>query len=100
MEKNSQSPTTRRATRAAVVRLACGAVLLGLLFWVWYCWAADYGYSAVSGTYTFHENGEHSTLVLLESRVFRQELSRSGVVERAEGTWRRFGEGDRKSTRL
>jgi len=93
MEENSQSPTTRWARRAAAVRLACWAFLLGLLFWVWYCWAADYGYSAVSGTYMFHENGERSTLVLSESRVFHQELSRSGTVERADGTWRRSGEG-------
>lgn len=92
MEENSQLATTRRVTRAAMVRLACSAVLLGLLFWVWYCWAADYGYSAVSGTYTFHDDREHSTLVLLESRVFQQELSHSGTVERAEGTWRRGGE--------
>lgn len=93
MEKNSQSPTTRRTTRAAMVGLACSAIVLGLLFWVWYCWAADYGYAAVSGTYTFDRNGQRATLILLESRVFHQEVNHSGTVERADGTWRRSGEG-------
>lgn len=87
-----QSPTNRRLTRVVMVRLACGAALFLLVFWVWYCWAADYGYGAVSGTYVFRNDGEHSTLVLLSSRVFHQELVRSGTVERVDGTWRRVGE--------
>jgi len=76
-----------------MVQLACWAVLIVLLFWVWYVWAADYGYTALSGTYTFSRSGQQSTLVLFSSRVFHQELSHSGTVERAEGTWRRIGEG-------
>jgi hypothetical protein len=93
MENNQQLLRSRQPTGTAIVGLACGAVLLGVLFWVWYVWAADYGYAAVSGTYTFDGNGEHSTLVLLESRVFQQELRHSGTIKRAEGTWRRTGEG-------
>jgi hypothetical protein len=93
MGNNSQFLRSRPQTRPAIVRLACGAILLGLLFWFWYRWAADYGYRAISGTYIFHDNGEQATLVLLESRVFRQELSHPGTVEQAEGTWRRVGEG-------
>jgi hypothetical protein len=93
MVNGSQFPTIRGVTRVAMVRLACGAVLLGLVFWVWYCWAADYGYAAVSGTYVFGGDGQQSTLVLLENRVFEQELRLSGTVERVHGTWRRVGEG-------
>ena len=63
------------------------------MLWAWYCWAADYGYSAVAGTYVFVDNGQQSVLVLLDNRVFRQELRRSGRVARAQGTWRRVGEG-------
>ena len=76
-----------------VGQLACGTILLALLCWLWYCWAADYGYSAVSGTYNFSGDGEQSTLVLRENRVFRQELNHSGTVDRAQVTWRRVGEG-------
>jgi hypothetical protein len=76
-----------------MIRLALGAVLLGLLFWGWYLWVADYGYAAISGTYVFRNDGQYSTLVLSKNRVFHQELSSSGNVQRAEGTWRREGEG-------
>jgi hypothetical protein len=93
MVNGSQFPTNRGVTRVAMVRLACGAVLLGLVFWVWYCWAADYGYAAVAGTYVFGDDGQQSTLILLDNRVFEQERRLSGTVERIHGTWRRVGEG-------
>lgn len=70
-----------------------GIAVLALLFWAWYMTAADYGYKAVSGKYTFTGNGEVSTLILTPDRSFRQELSRSGTVEHAQGSWRRIGEG-------
>ncbi len=88
-----QVPSGRRSRSATIGKLVCGLVLLALLYWLWYWWAADYGYGAVSGTYHFAKGGEQSTLVLSENRTFRQELNRSGTVERAEGAWRRVGEG-------
>ena|SRR6202035_1176614 len=77
----------------ASVRVTGGILLLILVFWVWYSVAADYGYSAVSGTYTFRLNGEASTLVLRKDHTFQQELTHQGRVERAQGNWRRIGEG-------
>src|SRR3954466_11303941 len=93
MRDVSQVAMGPRSRRDAVARLSVGAVLLGLLFWAWYCWAADYGYGAVSGTYIFRIDDQWSTLVLSRDRAFRQEVSRSGTVQRAEGSWRRVGEG-------
>jgi len=79
---------------AFFARVACGILFsVILLFWVWYSVAADYGYNAVSCTYTFASNGERSTLVLKPDHSFQQELSKQGKVERATGTWRRIGEG-------
>lgn len=73
---------------------AIGTVFfLALLGWVWYSITADYGYRAVSGTYSFQLQGETSTLVLKEDRSFQQELAYGGKVERASGKWRRIGEG-------
>lgn len=93
VNKNSPLLGSRHPIGAAIIRLACGTVLPALLFWVWYCWAADYGYTAVSGTYGFQGDGERSTLVLLQNRAFQQERSHAGNVDRAEGTWQRAGEG-------
>lgn len=75
-----------------VLRVSCGIFLAIALFFLWYSVAADYGYKAVSGTYTFASNEERSTLVLKSDRSFQQELSKHGKVERATGTWRRIGE--------
>ena len=77
----------------ASARVAGGLLLMIGVFWVWYCVAADYSYGAVSGTYTLRLNGETSTLILDKDRTFQQELSRDGKVERAQGNWRRLGEG-------
>ena len=93
MKNISQSPARGPWATVAIVRVACSAVLLALLFWAWYTWAADYGYSAVSGTYVFSNNGQQSTLVLSANREFHQELTHSGTVQRSVGTWRRVGEG-------
>jgi hypothetical protein len=65
-----------------------------IVFWVWYTVAADYGYRAVSGTYVLRRDGETSTLVLRQDRSFQQELTQDGKRTRAQGTWRRFGEGN------
>jgi hypothetical protein len=88
----SHLPSARRPTIQTVGKLACGGIILAALFWCWYCWAADYGYSALSGSYSFSGGGDESVLVLVKNRVFRQELNHSGVVEHAQGTWQRHGE--------
>jgi hypothetical protein len=75
-----------------VLRVSFGIFIAIAIFFLWYSAAADYGYRAVSGTYTFTSNEERSTLVLKSDRSFQQELSRHGKVERATGTWRRIGE--------
>jgi hypothetical protein len=75
------------------VRMGCGVTLALALLWCWYWVAADYSYKAVSGTYTFHDDGESSTLVLRPDRSFQQDLSRDGKIEHTGGTWRRIGEG-------
>jgi hypothetical protein len=62
-------------------------------FCVWYYIAADYDYSAVAGTYTLQENGETSTLALRRDRTFVEDLYVQGKVMRAQGRWRRVGEG-------
>jgi hypothetical protein len=80
-------------TRTIFARLALGILLSIILFWVWYSVAADYVYSAVAGTYTLQQSGETSTLVLRPDRSFLQEVTRAGRVERAQGSWRRIGEG-------
>jgi hypothetical protein len=74
-------------------RLALVILLSIIVFWVWYSVAADYGYAAVSGTYTLQRGDETSTLVLRPDHSFQQEISRAGKVERAQGSWRRIGEG-------
>jgi hypothetical protein len=66
--------------------------ILGLLvfcYWV----VADYGYSAVSGTYILRTNGETSTLLLRKDRSYEQELVHDGKTNHARGNWYRFGEG-------
>lgn len=83
----------RQGGNPSIVQAVLVGILVAVAFWFWYCWAADYGYSAVSGTYTFDGDGERCTLVPLENRVFRQELRHAGTVERAQGRWRRIGEG-------
>jgi hypothetical protein len=64
-----------------------------VVFWVWYSVAADFSYRAVSGKYTLKVDGETSVLVLNQDQTFQQVLSSHGKTERAEGSWRRVGEG-------
>jgi hypothetical protein len=78
-------------TNSARVSGVC--VLLVLCFVLWYTVASDYGDAVTSGTYHLAQNGETSTLVLKPDHSFQQELNKLGNVERAAGTWRRFGEG-------
>lgn len=73
-------------------KIVLASLLIGVL-WIWCCVAADYGYRAVSGTYTFEQGPERSTLILHRDQLFEQELKKAGQVERTHGTWRRTGEG-------
>src|SRR5271165_1875686 len=75
------------------VRAALVGLSLIIAFFVWYRLAADYGYSALSGTYTFVSNRERSTLVLKQDRTFEQKLINDGKVQLVKGNWRRIGEG-------
>jgi len=75
------------------VQMGCGIVLFLALFGCWYVVASDYGYHAVSGTYTFQSDGESSTLTLRQDQTFQQDLNRGGTVQHSQGNWRRIGEG-------
>ena len=76
-----------------VVRVGTASALLLLAFVLSYTIAADHGDGVTSGTYHFAQNGETSTLVLKPDHSFQQELHRAGKTGRAEGVWRRMGEG-------
>lgn len=80
-------------TKSIFDRVALAILLSIVVFVAWYSVAADYGYAAVSGTYVLHHDQEISTLVLKPDRTFEQEVRRGGKVERAQGNWRRIGEG-------
>jgi len=75
------------------VRIAGGVFLFLAAFWIWYMVAADYSYSAVSGTYTYRLNGETTTLVLRKDHSFQEELIHQGKISHAQGSWHRPGEG-------
>jgi hypothetical protein len=76
-----------------VLKIVGAGALVLLVFCIWYSFTADYGYSAVSGTYAYQSNEESSVLMLRKDRVFLQERTSHGKTERAQGTWRRIGEG-------
>ena len=59
----------------------------------WFLVASDYSDAAVSGTYKLVYNGMESTLVLHPDHCFRQEVGGTGGIQKADGTWRRVGEG-------
>jgi hypothetical protein len=62
------------------------------LFVAWYHTAANYDYDALAGVYVFERNDERCVLDLRPDRTFQEQLSRSGSVRTAEGTWHRYGE--------
>jgi hypothetical protein len=70
-------------------------VVFGLFaaFWVWYCIAANYDYSALAGTYVFHGEGVTSTLQLRKDATFHQTVHQNGQTQQAEEHWQRIGEG-------
>ena len=80
----------------AVKLIARAAVSVLLLAGIGICWfviASDYSDAAASGTYRLAHDGVRSTLDLRPDHSFRQEVNDSSGIRRAEGTWRRVGEG-------
>jgi|HubBroStandDraft_1064217.scaffolds.fasta_scaffold67487_2 hypothetical protein len=71
---------------------AGGVLLLILALCAWYSIAANYDYSALSGTYTFRDNAGSCTLRLHADRTFEQELSHSSEIQKSRGKWHRYGE--------
>jgi hypothetical protein len=67
--------------------------LAAAVFSVWYWFAADYSYGAVSGAYVYRSDDVTSTLVLKADRSFLQEVRLQGKVQRTQGSWTRVGEG-------
>ena len=67
-------------------------LLLIALFMGWYAIAANYDCRALAGTYVPNRNAESCTLDLRSERTFTEELVRAGTVQRAQGTWHRYGE--------
>jgi hypothetical protein len=77
-----------------VIVRAIASVVLSASFGIcWFVIASDYSDTAASGTYRLVHNGVRSTLILRPDHSFRQEVIESGGIRRAEGTWRRVGEG-------
>jgi hypothetical protein len=76
-----------------IVRALVSVFLLAGIGICWFVIASDYSDTAASGTYRMVHNGVRSTLVLRPDHSFRQEVSDSGGIRRAEGTWRRVGVG-------
>lgn len=74
-------------------RIGFGILLPIVIFWVWYSIAADYGYNTVSGTYSVDNGSEKSTLILNSNHSFQEEVIRGEKSERAQGSWRRVGQG-------
>jgi|SRR5580658_8334519 hypothetical protein len=77
----------------ALWKASSGVLVTILLFCIWYSIAANFGYEAVSGTYTLRQNGEASTLILRPDHTFHQDLLTAERSEQAEGSWYRIGEG-------
>jgi hypothetical protein len=76
-----------------IVRAVVSVFLLAGIGICWFVIASDYSDTAASGTYGLVHDGVRSTLVLRPDHSFRQEVSDSGGIRRAEGTWGRVGEG-------
>jgi hypothetical protein len=80
----------RRNKRLISIAVIAFAVIV--LFVAWYYVAANYDYRALAGVYVFERNDERCVLDLRSDRTFKEQLSYSGDVRNAEGTWHRYGE--------
>jgi hypothetical protein len=76
-----------------IIRAAASLLLLAGIGICWFVVAFDYSDAAASGTYRLAYKGMRSTLVLRPNHSFGQEVSDPSGIQRAEGTWRRVGEG-------
>jgi len=92
MSSNNMVRGLRMSTSRTARLVGCGALVCAALFWVWYCWLADYGYSAVAGTYVYQDEDQQSMLILFRNRVFEEELTTGGTAEKTRGSWERSGE--------
>jgi hypothetical protein len=72
--------------------ISIAAVLLVGLFLSWYYAAANYDYDALAGVYILDRNGERCVLSLRSNHTFTEELTSAGTLQKAEGTWHRYGE--------
>lgn len=72
--------------------VVAGVLLLIAFFVCWYVIAANYDYGALAGTYLLNRDTERCTLYLRSDRTFTEDLVRAGSVQRAQGTWHRYGE--------
>ena len=75
-----------------LISAVAAVLLLIALFVCWYVIAANYDYGALAGTYVLNRDAERCTLDLRSDRTFTEELVRAGRVQRAQGTWHRYGE--------
>jgi hypothetical protein len=66
--------------------------LLAVLFVGWYAIAANYDYGALAGVYVLDHSGEKCVLDLRADRTFTEVLVHSGYIQRAAGTWYRYGQ--------
>ena len=73
------------------IALSCSVLVL-VSFCVWYGIAANYGYDALSGAYVLNQNGERCTLFLRSDGTFTEQVTRNGISNTVEGSWRRYGE--------
>jgi hypothetical protein len=76
-----------------IVRAVVSVLFLAGIGICWFVIASDYSDAAASGTYRLVHDGVRSTLDLRPNHSFRQEVNDSSGMRRAEGTWRRVGEG-------
>ena len=74
------------------VTVAVLALLALILFIGWYAVAANFDYSSLAGVYVLNQNGEVCVLALRSDRSFTEELTQSKNIQRATGTWHRYGQ--------
>jgi hypothetical protein len=77
-----------------LARILAVPISIWLCFVLWWILASDYSDKTLSGTYYFSQDGLKSTLILKPDHTFQQELSQSGKMMHAEGSWRRLGEAN------
>jgi hypothetical protein len=72
--------------------LVAGLFVGYLCFVIWFVFASDYSDRVVVGEYHVNKRLEQSMLILRPNHTFAQEITRNGRTQRAQGTWRLFGQ--------